>query len=105
MATLTEAFCHGGSRQNLLGETPDPALVEQLSIEKAITSETCPMFLFHSLDDVAVPVQNSLVVADALQQAGVPAELQVIPSAKHGIGMGDNLEWPSQVVRWVERGL
>lgn len=96
-----ENVTHKGSFRNLLGENPDPTLLQQLSIEKAVTHDTCPMFLFHSMDDAAVPVQNSLVLADALQKAGVSTEVQLIPSAKHGIGMGENLEWPRQVVSWV----
>ena len=98
-----ESVTHQGSFRNLLGEDPDSELLQRLSIEKAVTADTCPTFLFHSLDDVAVPVQNTLVMADALQNAGVPAEVQIIPSARHGIGMGENLEWPGQLVRWVEQ--
>ncbi len=45
---------HGGSKRNLLGETPDPALVELLSNEKQVSANTPPTFLFHTTEDTVV---------------------------------------------------
>jgi hypothetical protein len=35
-------FVHQGSRRNLLGESPDPKLVESLSNELQVTAQTPP---------------------------------------------------------------
>ena len=43
--TFSGPYAHGGSRNNLLGKNPDPALVELLSNEKQVTPKTPPTFL------------------------------------------------------------
>src|SRR5437867_5805668 len=45
------AITHGGSKRNLLGDDPDPALVDLLSNEKQVTKETPPCFLWHTWED------------------------------------------------------
>ena len=41
------SYVHAGSRKNLLGDNPDPKLVELLSNELQVTKDTPPTFLFH----------------------------------------------------------
>lgn len=84
--TLGE-FTHQGSKKNLLGDSPDPGLVELLSNEKQVTRETPPTFLWHTWEDQAVAVENSLQFAAALRRAGVPFDLHVYQQGKHGIGL------------------
>jgi acetyl esterase/lipase len=45
------------------------------------------MFLVHGADDAAVPVENSLLMAQALSRARVPFELHVYESGAHGFGL------------------
>src|SRR5262249_50951056 len=45
--SMTAAFTHRGSRENLLGPEPDPKLAELLSNEKQVTAATPPTCLFH----------------------------------------------------------
>ena len=71
----------------LLGETPDPKLVLELSNELHVTARTPPTFLFHTADDAGVPVENSLAFFQALHAAQVPAELHVFPKGPHGVGL------------------
>jgi len=79
---------HAGSKTSLLGATPSPDLVELLSNERRVTKETPPCFLWHTRDDGAVSVRNSLDFAEALLRSGVPYELHVFQSGPHGLGMG-----------------
>jgi acetyl esterase/lipase len=106
--TLAGPYAHVGSRTALLGESPDPALVEALSNERQVTSRTPPTFLFHTADDASVPVENSLLFFSALHKAGVAAELHVFPHGKHGVGLapGDPSlsQWPGLCAQWM-RGL
>ena len=44
---------HAGSERNLLGDNPDPKLVEDLSNELRVTAQTPPTFLFHTTNDPA----------------------------------------------------
>lgn len=79
---------HEGSRRNLLGDAPDPALVRLLSNELQVTASTPPCFLWHTSDDAAVKVGNSLEFASALARAGVPFDLHVYEHGAHGLGLG-----------------
>ncbi|MGI8965189.1 MAG: alpha/beta hydrolase [Limisphaerales bacterium] len=85
--TMTEKT-HAGSKKNLLGENPSAKLIEELSNELHVTKETPPCFLFHSAEDNAVPVENSLMFASALRNAGVPFDLHIYEKGPHGMGLG-----------------
>lgn len=80
-------FTHQGSKHNLLGEQPPPALVAFLSNELQVTAATPPCFIWHTADDGAVPVENSLLFASALRKAGVPFDLHIYAHGSHGLGL------------------
>ena len=108
--TFKEPFLHRGSRDALLGKNPDPALIQSLSSELAVTKDTPPAFLFHTSDDATVPVQNSVQFYLALRAANVPAEMHIFQHGRHGVGLArDNPDlsvWPDLLARWLkERGL
>ncbi|MDI9499113.1 MAG: alpha/beta hydrolase [Bacillota bacterium] len=80
---------HRGSFENLLGDRiDDPAALARVSLETRVTPETPPCFLWHTANDEAVPVANSLLFAGALARAGVPFELHVYPDGEHGLSLG-----------------
>jgi acetyl esterase/lipase len=103
--TLTAPFVHQGSRRNLLGDNPDPKLVESLSNELQVTAQTPPAFLFHTTEDKAVPVENSVLFYMALRKAGVPAELHVFEKGPHGFGITQKdpalAMWPALLANWL----
>ena len=87
--TLTKpGETHEGSKLNLLGPNPDPAVAANLSNETQVTAQTPPTILFHAQDDHAVSIQNSRDMYAALQKAGVPSELHAYPHGGHGFGYG-----------------
>ena len=103
-------FTHAGSRRNLLGDKPDPALVWLLSNELQVTPRTPPCFLWHTAEDTAVPVENSLNFAAALQRAKVPFDLHVFQSGRHGIGLNAKPPefegahpWAGDLVFWLKQ--
>ncbi|HEY1128097.1 MAG TPA: alpha/beta hydrolase [Roseateles sp.] len=107
---MTAPAAHAGSRRALLGNTPSPALLTQMSVEQQVTAATPPTLLLHTQGDKTVPVQNSLLYFDALTRAGVPAELYVFEQGGHGIAMRDGLgnasAWPRRAEDWLrQRGL
>jgi acetyl esterase/lipase len=79
---------HSGSKRNLLGDSPDPGLVEFLSNEKRVTKDTPPTFIFHTFEDTAVKVENAMEFAAALRRNGVPFSLHIYPKGGHGMGLG-----------------
>lgn len=103
----TTAPCtHVGSRRNLLGDSPDPKLVERMSTEKRVTSETPPTFLMHTDADKGVPSENSVLFYLALRKAGVPAEMHIYTPGDHGVGMALDhpvlSQWPKQLEAWMK---
>jgi acetyl esterase/lipase len=108
--SFTTPFAHAGSRKNLLGENPDPKLVEKFSNELAVTSDTPPVFLWHTDEDSGVPPENSVLFYLALRKAKVPAELHVYEKGRHGLGLAAKQPgadtWPASAIAWMRaRGL
>jgi acetyl esterase/lipase len=108
--SMVATWTHKGSRQNLLGDTPDENIARKLSGELAVTKDTPPTFIFHTADDPAVPVDNSLHYFLALRQAGVPAEMHVFEHGPHGVGLANDnpalSPWSTLLATWMRgRGL
>jgi len=70
---------HRGSFANLLGKNAGSDLKKQYTNELQVTPQTPPALLFHSDDDKAVPVQNSLEFYLALKRNKVPATSYIYP--------------------------
>lgn len=103
--TLTAPFAHAGSRRNLLGENPAAELIELLSNEKQVTAKTPPTFLFHTVDDAGVPVENSTLFAEALRKNKVPYEMHLFEHGRHGVGLAKDdpalSVWPKLLENWL----
>jgi acetyl esterase/lipase len=104
------AIAHAGSFRNLLGDTPDPRLLEDLSNDLRVTPETPPAFLFHTNADAGVPAENSVRFYLALRKAKVPAEMHIFENGPHGVGLALNdpslSAWPTLLMNWLRaRGL
>jgi acetyl esterase/lipase len=80
---------HEGSRQNLLGENPSADVVHHLSNELHVTPQTPPCFIWHTWEDKAVKLENSLQFVAALNQNGVPFDFHVYQEGRHGLGLAD----------------
>ena len=99
---------HQGSKNNLLGKSPDSELVKSLSNETQVTSNTPPCFIWHTWEDKAVKVENSLAFAAALQRAEVPFDLHVYERGRHGIGLADKAPfknvhpWAQDLLFWLK---
>jgi acetyl esterase/lipase len=104
------SYVHQGSMNALLGEHPDPKLVENLSNELQVTAQTPPTFLFHTDADKTVPAEDSVLFYLALRKAGVPAELHIYEHGNHGAGLAATdatlSSWPARLAGWLRgRGL
>lgn len=83
-------FAHKVSIKNLLGENPSNEILETVSLEKQVSSSTPPVFLWHTIEDQSVPVENSLLFASALRKHNVPFELHIYPRGAHGLALATN---------------
>lgn len=102
---------HLGSFYNLLGKTElTKEEIDEWSLEKHVDEKSAPAFIIHTAEDEIVPVQNSLVMANAYANAGIQFELHVYPHGPHGNALGtgvtdDNGDgaWvDAQYARWVD---
>ena len=96
---------HMGSCEALLGAGASEAQREQFSVDRTVTRETPPAFLVHAEDDVSVPLGNSRSYLRALEAAGVPVRLMVVPTGGHGFGLGRKgggpEAWPPIGAGWL----
>jgi acetyl esterase/lipase len=103
--TFVESWTHQGSKTNLLGDGPDPALARSLSSDTQVTASTPPAFIYHTNADTAVPAENAVTYYLALRKAGVPAEMHIFKDGPHGTGLGMQdpalAEWPRLLANWL----
>ena len=101
-------YVHKGSRAKLLGATPTTAQLAEYSLEQRARPGLPPYFLVHAKDDTGVPPQNSELLAAALKDKGVPAELQLVATGGHGFGLGrgpgtPSDTWKDAFLTWLDK--
>ena len=100
-------FPHQGSVRNLMGDkVGDYRLLTRFSAELNVTGQTPPGFIWHSAADQTVPVQNSLLLAQAMANEGIPFELHVFPGGCHGSGVAspdeNAAQWEPLCLKWLK---
>ncbi|MDE7372469.1 MAG: alpha/beta hydrolase [Clostridia bacterium] len=102
---------HGGTRDVISGKGALP--YDMLSIEKRVSKESAPAFIWHTFEDNCVPVENSLLLASAYRGAGVPFSLHIFEKGWHGLSVctaetHDQLECDNKVAhigKWFSLAL
>ena len=104
--TFNNKHTHKGSVKALLGDNPSEKLINYYSNELHITENTPPTFLVHSSNDDVVPVKNSLLYYEALQEKGVSAEMHIYPYGGHGFSLAINKghlsSWFNRCADWIK---
>lgn len=95
----TGEYRHKNSFKTLLGEKQSQELLDYMSVEKQVSGNTPPVFLWHTAEDAAVPMENSLLLAKALKENGVEFELHIFPNGRHGLGLLNEVPY---VTRWAK---
>jgi len=101
-------FAHKGSRNNLLGTNVSPELVKNLSNELQVTHDTPPCFLWTTFEDKTVPMENTMLFAEALRKNQVPFALHVYEKGGHGMGLKDKPPfahphlWANDCLLWLK---
>lgn len=80
-------YAHRGSIRALAGEHMDEDAIQHFSREAHVTAKACPVFLWHTIEDTSVPVQNSLLLLEALLERQVPVEVHIFPWGPHGLSL------------------
>lgn len=80
------------------GVTPTEAELRRWSARYHVGAQTPPCFIFHSVTDPMVPVQQSIDLAQALESAGIAYELHLFGCGGHAYGLGGHERagaWPA----------
>ena len=101
-------YAHRESIKNLLGDDYEN-LKEEVSLEKFVRDDTPPVFLWHTREDGSVPVENSLLLAEALCRHGIAFELHVWQQGGHGLSLANDQVYPAgsgnirpECQEWIE---
>ena len=105
-------YGHRGSINNILKqERDDEEARRSVSLELHVSEKTAPCFLWATRTDDAVPVQNTLLYAEALANHNIPFEMHIYPEGPHGLSLGKKYvncpypevsAWTKDAIRWVE---
>ncbi len=87
---------HRGSFIALLGDDASPEELEYMSLEKQVTEQTPPCFLWATATDETVPVENSEMYVRACREKGVPCAFHMFTSGRHGLSLADE-DWANGV--------
>lgn len=101
MGSLT----HQGSLENLLGENATQEQIQETSVEKQITPDYPPTFLWCGKVDDVVDYQNSVMMEQQLEENQVPHKFMLFESVGHGVGLAKGTEaeqWFQEAVQFWE---
>ena len=102
-------YAHRGSFVQLTG-TQDIVAHQRFTLEDKITPAAPPVFVWHTMEDEPVPVENTLLLLSALHKAGVPCEAHLFEKGCHGTSIstpeGDadsahRNRWVQLAVEWL----
>ncbi len=101
-------YWHADTFKNLLGDKFEQCVKTQ-SLENQVRPTMPPCFIWHTVEDEAVPVENSLLMAMALNKVHVPVELHIFPKGGHGLSLAspivekeDGSGVQAQCEQWVD---
>lgn len=88
--------------ERFLGPNYAPEQIQQFSPALNVRKDTPSCFIWQTVEDTAVVVENSLVFADSLRRAGVPFDLHLYQKGRHGIGLGNKDYDPAKLHPWTK---
>lgn len=106
---LGKGIAHLNSGKNLLGDM-QVEMGEELSPDLIVSGNTPPAFVWHTFDDNAVNVINSIDYIKALRLKEVSAECHIFPKGPHGLGLADGddevsryiTDWKEYLIKWLK---
>lgn len=97
------AFTFG--RGVLLGENASKELIDSMSTELRVTTNTPPTFIMYT-DEDEINAMNGVLFYSALKENKVPAELHIYERGAHGYGLFPKepsiIDWPERLKNWLK---
>jgi acetyl esterase/lipase len=90
--------------------TPPGAIMaqntEQLNVFRYVSKNASPAFIWHSLEDEQLSIDNPLLLVQAYAKNNIPFELHIFQHGRHGTSINTDLssygqEQPVNVASWV----
>lgn len=79
-----DEFAHNGSIEKVSGCKKGTPGYEYFSLDKHISENTCRTFVWHTVEDTCVPIENTLKLLTALQANHISYEAHLFPHDDHG---------------------
>lgn len=90
-------YTHKGTFCKLCGsKEPTEEEMKRFSLELHVDETSTPAFIWHTVTDICVPVQNSLLLVNALLEHGVSLEAHIFPEGVHGLALANKETWTGQ---------
>lgn len=95
--------------QRIFTGSEAPALEqrEQASVDCRVTSDTPPLFIWHTAQDKAVSPEHSVRLFQACLKHHVPVELHIFPEGPHGLGIPRDMphvaQWANLCIHWIRQ--
>ena len=109
---LANEFAHEGSIRYVSGAVPGTEEYKYWSMDTHVTPDCCPAFLWHTVTDASVPVENTLAMLNALQRNHISYECHLFPEGKHGLSICSeetgsyepyNSRWMDMSIQWLNK--
>lgn len=101
-----ELATHRGSQDELLGPEAGGRVRAATSLDRLVTPEAPPFFIWHTAEDEAVPVEHAYLLGQALAAHAVPHALHVFTEGEHGLGLaqgnGAAEQWSRLAANWLQ---
>ncbi|WP_010167846.1 alpha/beta hydrolase [Candidatus Epulonipiscium viviparus] len=91
--------------------TPSRQEYYTTAISDYVSAATPPTFIWHTISDKVVPVENAFMFADALRKNSIPFELHIYPFGTHGLSLANDQSATNEkhlnehVASWVNLAL
>lgn len=105
VVTMSAPYAHLGSREKLVGKMATGERERAHSPHLNIPNDGPPHFIVHAEDDDAVPVENALLLREALRAKKIAVETHIFAAGGHGFGLRKAIGkpagiWPDLFLTW-----
>ncbi len=110
--TADAEFTHQPSIETVSGSKLGEPMAEFFSLEKQVSKDTAPAFLWHTVQDGLVPIENSIRMISALQEHKISYECHFFPTGDHGLSVcteevcsrdDHNAQWMKLSINWLNK--
>ena len=107
VVSMQDSIAHQRSRRNLLTRHYNDGQRNRFSMELSIPKDMPPVFLVTAIDDPVVMYQNSVVLDQALTQAGIKHQFMLYKTGGHGYGLSETIapeagKWKYEFIKWLK---